>query len=416
MRAVVSFPGVMAQAQELARAFDEAGRLDVFATTLAFPPAGKWGPLDPLRPAWARRLDAEIGRRRVESVPWSKVRVHPAAEALRTVLWRAGAGPTLVSRAWDASVKGFDRAVAERYVPKTQTIVAFEYAALESFRRAEALGVARVLNLMSLGKPNPAAGPRQEVPRKLQKQQDYFLQRLERRYLRRVAEIEAADVVIANSALTKRTHVEAGADPAKIVVVPLGAPPPIAAVTERPTGGPLQVMFAGQFSYWKGARHLVEGWRALNAGANAHLTVYGSVALAPKPLEGLEGVSFMGSRPRAEVLAAFEQADVLVFPTLLDGFGMVVTEALSRGAPVITTDRAGAADLITPGLNGLLVPAANGQALKDALQWCLDNRQALAAMRPQALASARAYQWSDYRAAVMDAMDTALRARGYPAP
>jgi glycosyltransferase involved in cell wall biosynthesis len=111
-----------------------------------------------------------------------------------------------------------------------------------------------------------------------------------------------------------------------------------------------------------------------------------------------EGIEFAGAVPHSELLAALHRADALIFPTLCDGFGMVVTEAWSRGVPVITTAAAGAADLLRPQRNGLLIPAGEAGAIAHALEWCLAHRAELRAMREAALATAAGWQWSDYRA------------------
>jgi glycosyltransferase involved in cell wall biosynthesis len=76
---------------------------------------------------------------------------------------------------------------------------------------------------------------------------------------------------------------------------------------------------------------------------------------------------------------------------------MVVTEAWSRGLPVITTDRAGASDLLKTGENGLLIRAGDAQAIAEALDWCLSHRKELRAMRDASLATAQRWQWTDYR-------------------
>ena len=93
------------------------------------------------------------------------------------------------------------------------------------------------------------------------------------------------------------------------------------------------------------------------------------------------GVELRGSVPRAELLENYRAADALIFPTLCDGFGLVATEAWSRGVPVITTDRAGAADLLKPDHNGLLIRAGDSAAIAAAIEWCLDHRAELRAMR-----------------------------------
>ena len=73
------------------------------------------------------------------------------------------------------------------------------------------------------------------------------------------------------------------------------------------------------------------------------------------------------------------------------------TEAWSRGLPVITTDRAGAADLLKPHRNGLLIPAGDPAAIVACIEWCLTHRAELHAMREESLATAAGWQWSDYR-------------------
>jgi glycosyltransferase involved in cell wall biosynthesis len=94
---------------------------------------------------------------------------------------------------------------------------------------------------------------------------------------------------------------------------------------------------------------------------------------------------------------------------------MVVTEAFSRGLPVITTDKAGASDLIEHGWNGLIIPAADSAALVDALRWCLDNREALYQMRFHALETARRWQWLDYRRMLIAKITEGLGRAGYAA-
>jgi UDP-glucose:(heptosyl)LPS alpha-1,3-glucosyltransferase len=58
-----------------------------------------------------------------------------------------------------------------------------------------------------------------------------------------------------------------------------------------------------------------------------------------------------------QVEAVFASADVFVLPTLYDSFGLVITEAMATGLPVITSRAAGAAELITPGVDGFVTNA-----------------------------------------------------------
>lgn len=418
MRTVVAYPGTMAHAQHGARALFEAGCLDAFVTTFAHRPDGPLAILLGRLPGpQARGALRQLARRGVAEVPAGLVRRHPAWEVLRTVAARAGAGPVAVDQIWDRMSHRFDGLVARRYVPRTQAVMAFEYTALTAFEAAARCGVARILQLPSRdSRESEAIRQREHArwPGLAPPEAPYFTERFARRYARRQAEIAAADLVVANSHLTARSHAAAGADPSRIAVVPLAAPPAIdpAALHERPLDAPLALLWAGSFSAMKGAHYLLDAWRRLKAGPAARLNVYGQVDLPADLVGAPEGVVFHGSVPQARLFAAYAQADALVFPTLSDGFGMVVLEAMAHGLPVIATDQAGAAECVTPE-NGLVVPAADAGALADALRRCLDDRERLAAMRRAALDTARTRQWSDHRRDLVAALGQGLARAGY---
>src|SRR5262249_2640282 len=71
----------------------------------------------------------------------------------------------------------------------------------------------------------------------------------------------------------------------------------------------------------------------------------------------------------------YAAADVFVFPTFYDSFGLVATEAMASGLPVVCSAAAGAAELIEDGVNGLIVndPWGDSTALADALGRLVDD-------------------------------------------
>lgn len=409
----------MLQAQQVALSYHEVGALDAFVTTIAYRPDGYLGRTLSNLPFYAsRRLDGQLRRRAMNALPADLVRAHPQWEAVRLMALQLGCRPTVVDRAWDRMSHAFDALVARRYTVGTDAIHAYEYTALATFRRAREEGVARILHLPSidsfeyeeLQQREKAAWPELVGPEDV-----HFDARFDRRYARRRAEIALADVIVANSSLTAQSHIRAGADPDRVFVASLGAPPPIEAVSYDPKRGsrPLKVLWAGTFCLRKGAHYLVDAWRRLAARRTARLDVYGFVGTPSRlSFSGFDNVVFHGSVPQSTLFRAYEAADVLVFPTLSDGFGMVVSEALAHGLPVITTNRAGAAELLGPD-SGLIVPAGDPEALADALIWCLDNRSRLVEMRQGALEAARARQWDGFRRDLVNAVDIGLRRRGY---
>jgi glycosyltransferase involved in cell wall biosynthesis len=76
-------------------------------------------------------------------------------------------------------------------------------------------------------------------------------------------------------------------------------------------------------------------------------------------------VQFLGFRKDvADLMAA---ADLMVLPSVAEAFGLVLTEALYLGTPVVATRVGGIPEIVTDGVDGVLVPPANSQALANAL-------------------------------------------------
>src|SRR5207245_2032038 len=112
----------------------------------------------------------------------------------------------------------------------------------------------------------------------------------------------------------------------------------------------------------------LEAWKHFRHSRDVELHFYGLPALPKRCFEGCgDNVVFHGSVVQQELFNGYQEGTVLVFPTLCDGFGAVITEALAHGLPVITTRNAGAADMVYEGRNGFLVPAGDASSLAERL-------------------------------------------------
>jgi glycosyltransferase involved in cell wall biosynthesis len=85
-------------------------------------------------------------------------------------------------------------------------------------------------------------------------------------------------------------------------------------------------------------------------------------------------VEFCGEADAARVSAFYDRSDLFVLPTLYEGYGMAVAEALARGLPVITTTTGGLQDLVTNEA-GILVPPGDVAALRTALSRVISDGQ-----------------------------------------
>jgi glycosyltransferase involved in cell wall biosynthesis len=395
--------------QQVARALEQQGSLAALFCTLVDQPEGYWQ-----RAACGVAslagidLRRDLRRRAITEVPAERVRSYPRREVLRMAQVRLLNNPVLGDRVFHWGRDGFEAWVA-RQLDGLDLIYGYEYGALRIFREAERLGIRTVYDLPSpehdfverLLAPEFAQFPELVTP---YRQHTLALQA--ERTKRRRQEWELADLVIANSSFTARSWQQAGWSPRRVVVVPYGAPPPITAAGEGPLSRPLRLLWAGTFSIRKGAHLLVEAVRTLAVSpTDLVLDVYGAQGLPPSLLAvAPENLHFHGSVPRAELLVHMQQAHALLFPTLCDGFGLVVNEAFSQGLPVITTTRAGAADLVRPGENGLLIEAGSAEAIAAVIDQALKDPDALNRFRPAALATAAQWQWSDYRRTILNSI------------
>ena len=100
--------------------------------------------------------------------------------------------------------------------------------------------------------------------------------------------------------------------------------------------------------------------------------------------------------------------DVLVFPSLFEGFGLVMLEAMSRGLPVIATAHTAAPDVLTDGEDGFIVPIRSADAIVERLEQLIRDRPRLAAMKRAAREKAATLSWESYRRGIVDAVETEL--------
>jgi glycosyltransferase involved in cell wall biosynthesis len=120
---------------------------------------------------------------------------------------------------------------------------------------------------------------------------------------------------------------------------------------------------------------------------------------------GLEDrVSLVGELDEAEVARLYQRADAFVLPSLYEGYGMAVAEAIACGLPVVSTPVGAAPDLVGK-TAGLLVPAGDPAALAAALASLMDDPALLRRLRAGAVAArAQLRTWEQAAALLADAL------------
>lgn len=214
------------------------------------------------------------------------------------------------------------------------------------------------------------------------------------------SEVEQADTLVVGSTFVRDTCIEFGVPGSKIVICPLGASLPEPATGPSGVFSPtasFRVLFAGQVSQRKGVSYLLDAFAALGAPGSELAFVGPATAEAVARLAGRPGVRYHGPVPRRTLRKAQSECDVLVLPSLGEGFPLVVIEAMAAGAPVITTTSTFAQDVIDDGVNGFVIPPADADAIVERLQELHRDRTAAREMGRRAAERASAYTWRSYR-------------------
>jgi len=188
---------------------------------------------------------------------------------------------------------------------------------------------------------------------------------------------QQAKTIIAVSETIKRELIEIGVPPEKIQVISNGVDvdefyPTLPTNQDRQKIGlPEKVdlaLFVGEFK--TNRKNLDTVLKALVNVPTLHLAVVGSIDKSPYPqlakqLGVNERVHFLGYR--SDIAKIMQNVDFFVFPSRYEPFGMVVSEAMSSGLPVITTEVAGVASIVTSECGIVLKDSEDILALTNAL-------------------------------------------------
>lgn len=210
-----------------------------------------------------------------------------------------------------------------------------------------------------------------------------------------------ADAVMANSSAV--AGLLAGvARPERLSVVlngTTGLGRAVEPATDYLPGEPL-VLTVGYLIERKGIRELIAAVGRLRAdGRRVNLAVVGDGPLrgalaAQAEADGVaDAVHFLGRVPHERVLALMARADVFALPSWDEAFGLVYTEAMAQGTPVIAGKGEGPEDFIEDGVSGYLAPVRDAGALAGIIERVLDDPVAAAAVGAAGKAAALALSW-----------------------
>jgi glycosyltransferase involved in cell wall biosynthesis len=297
-------------------------------------------------------------------------------------------------------------------------LVSYSYYAHSAFSEA-AKGTRRVLFQLH---PHPAS-MRRILLRELSDQpecadslrKEWELALPEQDFERLAQEPGMAETLIVASDFSKQTLIENGIGRERIHVVPYGVDlekfHPAPHRKRSAPGSPLKLLFVGQINQRKGIKYLLEALKLL-PGSAVELTICGRVIDDLQLFRDLgDQVKVRGSVSFAKLLEAYQTCDLFVFPSLAEGFGHVLLEAMACGLPVLSTTRTAAPDLVLEGVDGFVIEPRRPDLIANRIQWCLEHREELFEMGLRARHKAEQFTWERFRERVAEVINQSLQTR-----
>lgn len=393
---LLSHPTGNENVRQAALAFREAGWLREFWTCVS------WNPDASVNRLLPHSVRQQLSRRSFDPRLRAVTRTAPGRETGRLLVTALGlsifseheTGPLSI----DAVFSDLDRRVAERlrHLPDCSLVYAYEDGALQTFRAAQAQNVSRVYDL-PIGYWKVA----QQIYAQEREREPAWAVTLtgardsEEKLARKDEELRLASRVVVASSFTKET-LRAAELAVDVRVVPYGAPPSISSSVEVHPG-PLRILFVGSLGQRKGLSYLLGAVELL--GPKVTLTLLGRKAAdGCRPLEeAVRKHRWISSLPHPELLRVMQQHDVLVLPSLFEGFGLVILEAMAQRLPVITTAHTAGPDVISEGIDGFIVPIRSAEAIAGALDRLASSAALLHEMKQAAQEKAKSQRWENYR-------------------
>ncbi len=213
-------------------------------------------------------------------------------------------------------------------------------------------------------------------------------------------EYQEADGVLVPSEFVRQSFIAEGVPAEKVHKALLGVDLSRFNPSGEPPESPFRIMFVGALGIQKGVQTLLEAATKLRS-SQVEVVLAGVESPEAKGIfdrydpEGK--ASRIGHVPQDELIHKISTSHVLVLPSVQDGFGMVVAQAMACGVPCIVSDHAGAAEIVDEGENGFVFPARDAERLAELIDLLASNPDRRRAMGEAALRSVQQIGgWSQY--------------------
>ena len=212
-------------------------------------------------------------------------------------------------------------------------------------------------------------------------------------------ESKIADRIVVASSFTKKTLTENGIHKEKITVIPYGVNSKLFPAKKTYSNkGKIKILFLGQMVQRKGLSYLLESIKQMDT-SQVSLTIVGRGRMDEDLLNRYKSFvdfTILTNLNHQKLVECFHNHDVMVLPSLVEGFGHVILEAMSSGIPVICTENTAGPDVFLTGDEGFVVPIRDSDAISSSIEAMLIDKKKNEYMGRSAAKTARNFTWNQH--------------------
>jgi len=209
------------------------------------------------------------------------------------------------------------------------------------------------------------------------------------------SEVKLATDFLCASSLTRKSLIFKGVSEDKIKVIPYGVDTTKFTFSERKYSEIFKVIFIGSLNQRKGITYLLDALAQLQ---NIELTIVTRGIYDETLIQNYNfPIHVVVDVPHEKLQDELQKAHCFVLPSILEGFGQVILEAMATGIPVIATENTAAIDIIESSKEGFVTPIRNIQAIKESIEKLQNDFSLVQTMGKAAHEKAKMYTWQKFR-------------------
>ena len=270
-----------------------------------------------------------------------------------------------------------------RFLSKANAFLFYNGSGLDTLNKAKKKGIITIVEVVNSHVDYQETILRNEYQELGLKWQPFHKKEKKRRML----EYERADYILLPSEFVKKSFLLHGFPKEKLLKVPYGFNQlSLNSNKNKHAQKAFTVLYVGSISVRKGLCDLIEAFKKMPikdkklviTGPMTSPTGFESISLSPD-------IIFTGVLKGKDLHTVYASADVFCLPSVEEGFGLVLGEALSFGLPIIATENSGASDIFTNGQEGFIVPVKSSEAILEKLILLTNNKEVFIRMKNAAI-------------------------------